>query len=806
MRTTARGRLIAALGAAMLAGCQHRGAGPDLRETAPLKALHAQAGASLKAGSVAGAEAAFRKAYELSVREGRQALAGRYLGNVAACRFAAWDLRGALKLFLQARETSLAAGDREGAGRISANLSSLYIANGDFQDAGLSAERGLEELPAGGAPGVRTSLLTLAAQVAARLGENGEAERWFREAIEESDASGDLRQQAQAWDNLGFYELKARHLRRAGRALVEAYRLETEYRGLGLEPAYSHLSEWRESEGDLAGARVLLGRALEHPERAGVPVWYLHYQAARLKTEAGEAGAALGEYRQAVALARSWREGASPSDSLRAGTARWLSALYQGYIDGLVRDARFGPAGSAITVEAFEAEEEERSATLRQTLLEERKSRAKLPEEYWALLGRYRSCQSALLGADRPELRKMAAALEHQLAEIEARSLPLTSTTPYNTLENLPQGNTLRDIQSRIRDSELVLSFHFGASASCVWAVRRNGFEAHRLPSAETIRRDAEKFLAATQSDGSEAAGLGERVYGELFGALGAEARGKSDWALASDELLLRTPLGALSGGRKEPGYLIEKHALRFVPSAMTVAAAPVETGGAFLGIGDGIYNRADPRWSGRRSVTDPVTVQAAVELPRLVASGQELYECERAWGRPGGMLLTGERASRKALRQGLEMRPAVVHIAAHVLQPAGDSADSVIALGIGRDGGEEVMTRFDVAGLTMAGGTVVMSGCSSAVAPAPELTGVLGLARAWLIAGADAVVGTRWAYPDDTGALFRVFYEHLRESGAGGSRGAADALRRAELEMLRSRSWRAKPKYWASFYEIGKE
>lgn len=268
----------------------------------------------------------------------------------------------------------------------------------------------------------------------------------------------------------------------------------------------------------------------------------------------------------------------------------------------------------------------------------------------------------------------------------------------------------------------------------------------------------------------------------------------------------MRTPLVALRTGTGPGRYLAERHSIRFIPSAFQVGPASGGTGrGGFLGIGDGIYNRADTRWSRPRS--NPANAQAAMELPRLVGSGRELYACARVWGGGTVTVLTGAEASREAVTRAFQTPPSVVHIAAHVLDTGDRGENAVIALGLNRDGGEEVLTHYDVARLPMDGGTVVMSGCSSASASSPEPTGILGLARAWLVAGAGSVVGTRWAYPDDTGALFQIFYRRLREdSGTPGAAAVAEALQVAQIQMIRSGSWRASPKYWASFYTIGKD
>ena len=84
---------------------------------------------------------------------------------------------------------------------------------------------------------------------------------------------------------------------------------------------------------------------------------------------------------------------------------------------------------------------------------------------------------------------------------------------------------------------------------------------------------------------------------------------------------------------------------------------------------------------------------------------------------------------------------------------------------------------------------------------------GVLGLGRAWLTAGARAVVASHWAPPDDRGELFLSFYPYFAEQEESGwGRRAATALGAAQVAMLRSAGWQARPAYWAAYYVIGKD
>ncbi len=194
------------------------------------------------------------------------------------------------------------------------------------------------------------------------------------------------------------------------------------------------------------------------------------------------------------------------------------------------------------------------------------------------------------------------------------------------------------------------------------------------------------------------------------------------------------------------------------------------------------------------------------MELPRLVSSAFELRSCAAAWKpRLRTQLLTGNDTSHERLLSALQAKPAIIHIAAHILYPNGKPDQALIHLGLDSTGVPQVLTASDVANLPVSGALVVLSGCSSAAGKSVRGAGVMGLPRAWLLAGARGVVGSRWPVPDEPGELFRSFYAHLAEAELSRPSLSA-ALHKARLEMLRSNTWRSDPKYWGAFYLMAKD
>jgi len=329
-------------------------------------------------------------------------------------------------------------------------------------------------------------------------------------------------------------------------------------------------------------------------------------------------------------------------------------------------------------------------------------------------------------------------------------------------------------------------------------------------------------FSLAARGGGPESTALGARLYRELFPQNAGAAAYRSRWLLAAGGPLMDLPFSSLvvGQGRARPIFLIERHSLTVLPAACLLVARSASRNrrqgrGPFLGVGDPIYNSADPRrpQRGGRSMPD--------ELPRLAASDAEIRSCARAWlpdSTP--LLLEGPSATRAMLAASLARDPGVIHLAVHVVRSSDDPPRPLIQLSLLPDGDPDYVGAEEIAVWHLRKpAIVVLSGCASGRTEAlsPVFTtfsgpsdpqalsdfGLVGLARAWLAAGARAVVVSHWSTPDDTGELFRSFYSHLN---ANGGADVATALARAQIDMIESRTWRSAPGLWAAYFAIGRD
>jgi CHAT domain-containing protein len=98
----------------------------------------------------------------------------------------------------------------------------------------------------------------------------------------------------------------------------------------------------------------------------------------------------------------------------------------------------------------------------------------------------------------------------------------------------------------------------------------------------------------------------------------------------------------------------------------------------------------------------------------------------------------------------------------------------------------------------------VVLSACSTARGRVHRTEGVVGIARAFLQAGAPRVLCSLWDVDDEaTLALMTRFYELWNPKDGSTPRDAASALRAAQEHVRSEPRWRA-PAYWAAWVVWG--
>eukprot|EP00172_Hildenbrandia_rubra_P004457 Plantae.Rhodophyta-Hildenbrandia_rubra.ctg9047.p1 GENE.Plantae.Rhodophyta-Hildenbrandia_rubra.ctg9047~~Plantae.Rhodophyta-Hildenbrandia_rubra.ctg9047.p1 ORF type:complete len:374 (+),score=48.65 Plantae.Rhodophyta-Hildenbrandia_rubra.ctg9047:84-1124(+) len=153
--------------------------------------------------------------------------------------------------------------------------------------------------------------------------------------------------------------------------------------------------------------------------------------------------------------------------------------------------------------------------------------------------------------------------------------------------------------------------------------------------------------------------------------------------------------------------------------------------------------------------------------------------------------LLCDEYATTANVRKNLSERR-IIHFATHGLLNKRAALNSYVALA-----GQDFVKALDLLNWRIEADLVVLSACKTALGEATSSGDLLGLVRAFLIAGARRVLAPLWAVNDSTSKLFMLhFYKELLEG-----REPDLAVQRAATVV---REKYPQEKYWAAYMLVG--
>jgi CHAT domain-containing protein len=776
------------------------------------------AGKSLrKAGKFAEALSEFTRALALARERKNTPQIVRSLMLVATVQLLSFHYQSALTAAGEALQLARASGDYRLAGGASGTIASIYRQLGDFHTAEVEGKLAVDllRLAPQNTPQAREFLvnaINLQASLCYVQGKIGEGEIYFRQAISLAQQIGDKSLEASSWDNRGVALLRDNQIALAGESLNKAFALrETLHDVDSLPISQEHLAEFelKRARPNCDYALNLIDQAFSSNSpsfKADAQYYPIHIRAQILLC-AGKKLQALQEFRRAVHAADIWRQGALPGDTTNTQTVVLLHEVYRDFAH-LAAQLSLETTNSALRDEGLQVLAANRAASLREQLRLELATDAKLPDNYFQKLSQLQAAQARVtLGRNSKSDQVELARIRMEISELENR-IAIQIGNNYFSNENNLGRTSLRDIQSRIASGELLLSFSLGEAKSYLWAITGDQVNLFQLDGRETLESSANQLTKAVR-DGRDIKDPAHKLGQALFGALPPRLARKPEWLIVADGALLTgVPFAALPGSAAGGGgeWLLEKRSLRFSPSELLLLSPKDSPPAArFVGVADPIYNEADSRFIHKRDWESPPEA-SSVTLARLAGSAQEIRSSAQQSGIVTQQILEGFQASGEALRKALIPPPEVLHFAVHVVSPPDQSQEAALALSL-HNGVPELLTPEAIATFRLPGSLVILSGCSSGQGKAAPSAGLLGLSRAWLLAGATAVIASAWPTPDNSGRFFSCFYAHLRAIKSGSlSQRAALALAQTQLEMEHSSGYTSSPSYWAAYSIISKE
>jgi CHAT domain-containing protein len=147
-----------------------------------------------------------------------------------------------------------------------------------------------------------------------------------------------------------------------------------------------------------------------------------------------------------------------------------------------------------------------------------------------------------------------------------------------------------------------------------------------------------------------------------------------------------------------------------------------------------------------------------------------------------------------------------IIHLATHGYFNPSRAVSSGVRLAVperasapGETDNDGALQAWEVFNLTLRAELIVLSACETGVGAKAPGEGLVGLTRAFQVAGAASVIATQWRVADPSTATAMVtMHEELRKGAL-----KDDALRRA-MRKLAADPVTSDPYYWAPFVLVG--
>ncbi len=464
-----------------------------------------------------------------------------------------------------------------------------------------------------------------------------------------------------------------------------------------------------------------------------------------------------------------------------------------------------------------------------------RKAAAKDARVRQALAGEVRQIEGQLARAlpqdDPAKAARVGAALDavgRELASLDAR---LQKDNPNYAETIAPPALSIAAAQRRLRPGEGLLfivptgdDIHvFAVSPTKVAWNRLEGRQAELEARIRTLRCQVDDSACgkARSLAGSAVAPFdletAYSLYRDLIAPVEGALPGVSRLFVTTSGMFGSLPLGLLptaappAGARRleAASWLADRYALTTLPAIASLRATPARPAGprwSFVGYGDPESDASPAGAANSAFVTIPGTAN-------------ELRAMARTLGAPAATVRLGARATESSIRGSPDVATAgVIAIATHGLlshEIKGLSEPGLLLSTPARPTAQDdgVLTASEAATLELSADWVILSACNTAGGDgAPGADSLSGLARAFLYAGARALLVSHWRVFDDATAALTVQTLAIQKANPRISK--AEALQRAMRTVRTGRApdgsalpgWRpewAHPAFWAPFVVI---
>jgi CHAT domain-containing protein/Tfp pilus assembly protein PilF len=358
-------------------------------------------------------------------------------------------------------------------------------------------------------------------------------------------------------------------------------------------------------------------------------------------------------------------------------------------------------------------------------------------------------------------------------------SLLAAEQSRAQTLEEALQTTGQRgpiDVQRIARDrNSVVLSYWLGPLRSFLWTVTPSSIEVTVLPPASAIEKQIDTYAHQLATLTTPEAALKKRGS-ELFSTLISPAENR----IAGASRIIVIPDGRLHAFNVETLVVPKTH--RYWIEDVTITTSPSLE----------LLARARPATapSSMLLVGDPPSPDP--EFPRLKNGASEIRRVASHFR--SATIIEGARATPAAYQHAGAENFGLIHFVAHGIARLQVPLDSAVVLARDRD--DFKLYARDIIRQPLRASLVTISSCHGAGTRSYTGEGLVGLAWAFLHAGARQVIAALWEVDEAaTPQLMDDLY-----AGIEAGHDPATALRAAKLRMVHAKNLHRRPFYWAPF------
>jgi CHAT domain-containing protein len=278
----------------------------------------------------------------------------------------------------------------------------------------------------------------------------------------------------------------------------------------------------------------------------------------------------------------------------------------------------------------------------------------------------------------------------------------------------------------------------------------------------------------------------------------------KEKLLVLQDGAMNLVPFGLLSAASERYEPLVERHVVRVLPSLRIELQLRARGGDGrrrpLFAVGDPAFKAELPETLlARREMAEISRGSPYLQnFVRLPGTRREVEGIARAAKGAKVTSLLGGKATESAVKKAGLAQFGYVHLATHGVLGGDLPGLNEPALAFADEKGEDgLLTATEASELRLDAEMTVLSACNTGSGRLLAGEGVLGMSRAFLLAGSRSVVVSLWPVADESTA---VLMQRLYENKLGGMP-TAEALRSAALDLRKSQ---AHPSFWAPFIVVG--